>query len=158
MPKIDEIASVEWVGIDGWKPKIGSIVDNENKATFDCVVEFYKPGMAEQYAAFKFERVSDPDSLKKLIYQQLLQYIKIDRKAFEVGDIDLTEVIPEVVSPYVPTQDELNDEQFSKDLAKFKAMQKAVELGFLSDKDNIYTAQQVMVANAFIPARHLKYF
>lgn len=138
-----------------WTTEIVSI--NKHATTVDVLVAFKKDGVLVE--EFLFKRVSNPDTLKTLIYNQLQQYKKVDNIVVDevLGEVDLTSVTPVTPEPHVPTQAEIDELAYSdKIIALFQA-KKAIELGVLQADDPRYVAALNYCTTNFKIA-YLKYF
>jgi len=134
------------------------IIDvNKHATTMDVVVAFKKNGKLVE--DFLFKRVSNPDSLKSLIYNQLQQYKKIDNIAVQdtLGEVDLTSVTPTVSEPHVPTEIEKDEIKYSDKVNTLLQAKKAIELGILSADNPKYLAALKYCVDNF-KFDYLKYF
>jgi len=104
---------------------------------------------------FTFERVSNPESIKKLIHDQLRQYKKIDEADLVVGDVDLSEFEPVVVVPIEPTAEEVALATYANKLAKFHKYRKALELNIIEIDDVKYQQLLKYLQNNFDDTLHL---
>lgn len=133
-----------------WTTKITTI--DKHKAVFDCTVQFFKNEVF--YDEFTFKNVSEPDSIKRLIREQLNQYKKIDGLALKAGDIDAKEDVV-VDTPIDKTEAELTELDFIDRLDKLKKMKVAVDLGF--DLSTNYATLLGKLKTDY-KARYLKHF
>lgn len=138
-----------------WTTEIIDI--NKRNALFDAVVAFKKDGVLIEN--FLFKNVSNPDSLKSLIYNQLQQYKKVDAIVVEdnLGEVDLTSVTPVVVTPPTPTQAEIDELNYSEKVENLIKAKKAVDLGVIPANTPAYLALIKYCADNFKVA-YLKYF
>jgi len=138
-----------------WTTEIIDI--NKRNALLDAVVAFKKDGVLIEN--FLFKNVSNPDTLKTLIYNQLQQYKKVDSIVVEetLGEVDLTSVTPIVKEPHVPTQAEIDEQTYSDKVGNLVQAKKAIELGVIPANDPKYLALLKYCTDNFKIA-YLKYF
>lgn len=136
-----------------WTTKIIDIT--KNKTTADYTVEFYKDAVLEE--TFTFERVSNPDSIKRLIHDQLQQYKKIDATQAEsiLGPVDLDEFEPVVITPVKPTLEEKELIKYAEKLGDLVKLKRALDLGIIDVDLPKYVQTLSYLRNNFEVAKHL---
>lgn len=134
-----------------WTTKITGV--EKGKLTANYTVEFYKDDMLKE--TFVFNNVSKPESIDKLIYDQLSQYKKMDEAVITTGLVDLskfTPVVPEVVPP-TPEQIALNE--YIAKMVEVRKWQTAISLGIVDSKNVAYLAALSYLQTKFDPVKHL---
>lgn len=113
-----------------WTTKIVEISKTDIKC--DVSVEFFKDGV--KVNNFTFRNVSDPNSIKQLIRNQLAQYQRIDslNEHDLIGDVDLS--LPVAESP-APNQDELDQQMYTQKRQALVQAQKDLELGIIEQTE-----------------------
>lgn len=136
-----------------WATKIVTV--NKNKTTADYTVEFYKDSILEE--TFTFERVSNPDSIKRLIHDQLQQYKKIDATQADLilGPVDLNEFEPVVITPVKPTLEEKELIKYAEKLGDLVKLKRALDLGIIGVDLPKYVQTLKYLRDNFEVAKHL---
>ncbi len=134
-----------------WTTKITSVL--KNKLTLDYTVEFYKDGILRE--TFVFKNVSKPESIKRLIYDQLNQYKKLDETPIETGDVDLTVFDPKDPEEVVLTPEQIAYNDYVTKFHTFRKLRLAIELGLITDTNQRYENLLKYLKTNFDPNLHL---
>lgn len=134
-----------------WTTKIINTV--KNTTTADYTVEFYKDSVLKE--TFTFERVSNPESIKRLIHDQLQQYKKIDIIDLTLGDVDLSEFEPVIITPAEQTAEERAYIKYAEKLSDLVKLRRAIELGITTTELPKYIATLEYLKTNFNVVLHL---
>lgn len=111
-----------------WTAKNIQIAKTEKDCSFTADI-FRDAALHHAYAE---PHVSQPDSIPAIIKQHLAHYSEIDK--FDAATVGSTIDIKPPVPPE-PTQEELDQQKFLADLAKYRATLGAVKLGILAQEE-----------------------
>lgn len=103
--------------------KIAEVEKNLYK--FNFTVDIFKDGA--KITEHKFENVSDVDSVKQLIRNQVNQIKKIDELDLPLGDIDIS--LPEPLPPVEPTAEEIKLKEYTKKKGELTVLKLDLDLG-----------------------------
>lgn len=134
-----------------WTTKITGV--EKGKLTANYTVEFYKDDVLKE--TFVFNNVSKPESIDRLIYDQLSQYKKMDEAVITTGLIDLSRfdpVIPEVVPP---TPEQIALAAYIDKMVEMRKWQTAISLGITDNKNLAYLDVLLYLRTNFDPVKHL---
>jgi hypothetical protein len=134
-----------------WTTKIISV--DKGKLTANYTVEFYKDAVLKE--TFVFNNVSKPESIDRLIYDQLSQYKKMDEAVITTGLVDLSKFTPVVPEVIPPTPEQIALAEYIDKMVEMRKWQTAISLGITDNKNLTYLAVQTYLKNNFDPAKHL---